>query len=521
MIFVFAVLLMFFFNPTNLLDNFWGALDTTLSNFLFGYFFLLATLHTVVNNLYITVLGKVLGSGNPNLNQNNGNYTPVLTRVQTPLPSSSEQLLVYNWLKQPSAQPYLLDVFGNSKTTLTPKVNLTKSLFNLTNTLTLLKTTTKGTNNLLSSGYDQGLLMNNGFVLQSLALQTNFPKTKKLTSTHSLTNRFEWSLPFSEPQTTNLEPIFFNRTGTFYTQSLTPSQINSSMAQYPETFITPQVLATQKTIIQRNAWLYKFSNLNRTSLNHAKNLTRTKSFLSSISTPFLLETKNIWAANELNLQNSSSALQRNLIPSQTPASVQQPSFTYINPTYSTLQFNDNIKTFESSYLWLLKRLYLFNNLQASRSTLTPQLSSLRQTSLATHSTKSDSDLAVFTTGLLSNPILATDFFVGFHLQHPYSTSAVDKTSQPLTLFYSNPSLYTNSFAKLVTNFESNLASTNRTVLYNSPLQLPTTVLSNTLTTLDGISEARSSSVSKNTLGILRDTIFLSDLRLFTLLFSQS
>ena len=61
MAFVFIILLTFFFNPTNLLDNVWGALDTTLSNFLFGYFFLLAALHTVVNNLYSTLLGKLIG----------------------------------------------------------------------------------------------------------------------------------------------------------------------------------------------------------------------------------------------------------------------------------------------------------------------------------------------------------------------------------------------------------------------------------------------------------------------------
>ena len=127
MVFAFIILLTFFFNPTNLLDNVWGALDTTLSNFLFGYFFLLAALHTVVNNLYTTLLSKLIGGTNFSTTRKDLSPKPTLNTNQSPLPASSEQLLVYNWLKQPSAQPSLLDVFGNSTTT--PKITLTKSFF--------------------------------------------------------------------------------------------------------------------------------------------------------------------------------------------------------------------------------------------------------------------------------------------------------------------------------------------------------------------------------------------------------
>ena len=517
-VFAFAVLLMFFFNPTNLLDNVWGALDTTLSNFLFGYFFLLATLHTVVNNLYTTLLGKLIGGTNLNTTQSNLNSKPTLSVNQSPLPASSEQLLVYNWLKQPSAQPSLLDVFGNS-TTATPKVALTKSLFNLTSTLTLLKSTSSNTDGLLAPHEEQGLLNSTEFTSQALSLQTNLVKSDNVTSAKTLAGRFQWSLPFAESHAADLEPVFYNRKGTFYTQSLTPAQINSAMAQYSEALITPQVLSAQKSIIQRNAWLYKFSNLNRTSLTHAKNLTRTKSFLSSTSTPFLLETKNIWAANELNLSNNLSGLQRSLTPSQTAVEVKHSPFTYLNSTNSTLQFNSNVKTFESSYFWLLKRLYLFNNLQASRSSLTIQPSS-KESLLATHTVKLGSDLPMFTTALLSNPVLATDFTVGFHPTHSSTGSVNSKTGQPLTLFYSNSSLYTSSFSKLVSTFESNLASGNRTALYNSPLQLTNTSGLPTFTTLDGVSGTSAYSKPENSLGISRDAVFLADLKLFTLLFSQ-
>ena len=517
-VFAFVVLLAFFFNPTNLLDNVWGALDTTLSNFLFGYFFLLAALHTVINNLYTTLLSKLMGGAAPTATQKGFTPKSSLNTNQSPLPASSEQLLVYNWLKQPSAQPSLLDVFGNS-TVAAPKITLTKSLFNLTNTLTLLKSTSTNPDSLLSPHEDQGLLSSTEFAPQSLSLQTNLIKSDNATSTKALSGRFQWSLPFAESHATDLEPVFYNRKGAFYAQSLTPAQINSAMAQYSEALITPQVLSAQKSIIQRNAWLYKFSNLNRTSLTHAKNLTRTKSFLNSTSTPFLLETKNIWAANELNLGNNLSGLQRSLTPSQTSVEMKGSPFTYLNSTNSTLQFNSNVKTFESSYFWLLKRLYLFNNLQASKSSLTIQPSA-KESLLAGHANKPSSNLPMFTTALLSNPVLATDFTTGFHPKYSSTGSVNGKTNEPLTLFYSNSSLYTNSFSKLASTFESNLASTDRTALYSSPLQLASTDMLYVPTTLDGVSGTSAYNKPESTLGISRDAVFLADLKLFTLLFSQ-
>ena len=517
-VFAFVVLLAFFFNPTNLLDNVWGALDTTLSNFLFGYFFLLAALHTVINNLYTPLLGKLMGGASHSVTQKGFSPKPSVNTNQSPLPANSEQLLVYNWLKQPSAQPSLLDVFGNS-TVATPKITLTKSLFNLTNTLTLLKTTSADPGNLLSLHEDQGLLGSTEFVPQSLSLQTNLVKSGNATSTKALSGRFQWSLPFAESHTTDLEPVFYNRKGVFYSQSLTPAQINSAMAQYSEALITPQVLSAQKSIIQRNAWLYKFSNLNRTSLTHAKNLTRTKSFLNSTSTPFLLETKNIWAANELNLNNNLSGLQRSFTPSQTSVEMKHSPFTYLNSTNSTLQFNSNVKTFESSYFWLLKRLYLFNNLQASKSSLTIQPSA-KESLLAARTAKPSSNLPMFTTALLSNPVIATDFTTGFHPKYSSTGSVNGKTNEPLTLFYSNSSLYTSSFSKLASTFESNLASTDRIALYNSPLQLANTSVLHVPTTLDGVSGTSAYNKPESMLGISRDAVFLADLKLFTLLFSQ-
>ena len=194
-------------------------------------------------------------------------------------------------------------------------------------------------------------------------------------------------------------------------------------------------------------------------------------------------------------------------------------FTYLNSTNSTLQFNSNVKTFESSYFWLLKRLYLFNNLQASKSSLTIQPSA-KESLLAARTAKPSSNLPMFTTALLSNPAIATDFTTGFHPKYSSTGSANGKTNEPLTLFYSNSSLYTSSFSKLASTFESNLASTDRIALYSSPLQLASTSMLHVPTTLDGVSGTSAYNKPESTLGISRDAVFLEDLKLFTLLFSQ-
>ena len=95
-VFAFVVLLTFFFNPTNLLDNVWGALDTTLSNFLFGYFFLLAALHTVVNNLYTTLLSKLMGGANPIITQKGSTpKSPRPTRFSPTIPTRSSKGLFF------------------------------------------------------------------------------------------------------------------------------------------------------------------------------------------------------------------------------------------------------------------------------------------------------------------------------------------------------------------------------------------------------------------------------------------
>ena len=514
-----VVLLAFFFNPTNIVDNLWGALDTTLSNLLFGYFFLLATIHTVVNNAYSLLTAKVFKTNSSNPQPTNPSRKPL---NKTPLTSkTSEQLLVYNWLKQPSSQPALFEVFGKSQKDLNPKVRLTQNLFKLTQSLNLIKH-----QNLDVSSFSfttPNPFVSTKFTQQSLVLDLTTDQLRTNNPHSSLSTRFKWSLDHLDTSNQQLKSAFFSKSGVFYVPSLEVSQLNAVTAQYKEMLITPEILSTQKSLIQRNAWLYKFSTLNRGSLSYAKNLTRTKSFLNGGALPFNLETKNIWASNELNVNEKLPNLQRNLAAGKTLWESQVQPFTYTNSNLSTLHVDFNLKSSESSYFWLIKRFYFFNGLQTNQSVLAAQPQKLNVNNPSTSITSLQPTLKVFATQLLANPTLTSDLKPAFHV----TSSSLDLPSTlpesvtPVMLNYVNTGMYTTSFATLVTNFSSNLSYNSRNSYYN-PLcsggYLPHSYVS---TSLDGLSpntQPLKPSTINNSLGLTRDATYLSDLKLLTLFF---
>ena len=514
-----TVLLIFFFNPTNIVDNLWGALDTTLSNLLFGYFFLLATLHTVVNNAYSLLTSKVFTDNGSNPKFTNSLRKPL---NKAPLTSkTSEQLLVYNWLKQPSSQPVLFEVFGKSQKDLNPKVRLTQNLFKLTQSLNLTKH--QNLDVTLFSSNASNSIINTKFAPQSLVLDLTTDQTRIGNPHSNLSERFKWSLDHLDTSDQQLNSTFFSKSGVFYVPSLDVSQLNAATAQYKEMLITPEILSSQKSIIQRNAWLYKFSTLNRGSLNYAKNLTRTKSFLNGGALPFNLETKNIWASNELNINDKLPNLQRNLAAGKTLWESQTQPFTYNNSNLSTLNVDFTLKSSESSYFWLIKRFYFFNGLQANQSVLAAQPQKFKVTKSSTSATDLQPTLKVFATQLLANPTLTADLKPAFHVVNTLTgnSSQLSESATPVVLNYVNTNMYTTSFATLVTTFGSNLSYNNRNSCYNPLCYSEGPRNFNLITSLDGLSlntQPVKPSLAAGSLGLTRDSIYLSDLKLLTLFF---
>ena len=518
-LFTFTVLLIFFFNPTNIVDNLWGALDTTLSNLLFGYFFLLATIHTLVNNAYSLLTTKVFKTTEANTTFNSSPRKPL---NKTPLTSkTSEQLLVYNWLKQPSSQPALFEVFGKSQKDLTPKVCLTQNLFKLTQSLNLIKHQNLDLTPFTSAS--RNTLTPSKFTSQSLVLDLSTDQ-RKTVSPHIITSeRFKWSLDHLDAADRQLKSAFFSKSGVFYVPSLDTSQLNAVTSQYKEMLIAPEVLSSQKSLIQRNAWLYKFSTLNRGSLNYAKNITRTKSFLNGGTLPFNLETKNIWASNELNLNEKLPNLQRNLAAGKTLWEPQTQPFTYNNSNLSTLHIDFTLKSSEASYFWLIKRFYFFNGLQTNQSVLAAQPQKLSTFGPATSAEALQPTLKVFATQLLANPTLTTDLKSAFHATNAPTelTSSSFESTTPVMLNYVNTGMYTTSFATLVTTFGSNLSYNSRNSYYNPLCSESDLGHLNVQTSLDGLSlNSQPSTLPStfNSLGLTRDVTYLHDLKLLTLFF---
>ena len=516
---VLVVLLAFFFNPTNIVDNLWGALDTTLSNLLFGYFFLLATIHTLVNNAYSFFAAKVFKTNDSTPKFTNASRKPI---GKTPLTSkTSEQLLVYNWLKQPSSQPALFEVFGKSQKDLTPKISLTQNLFKLTQSLNLVKHQNFDTGSFTPTSTNS--LVPTKFTSQSLTIDLMRDQYSTKNQYNTLSKRFKWSLDHLDTTDQQLTSAFFAKSGVFYVPSLNVSQLNAATSQYKEMLITPEILSSQKALIQRNAWLYKFSTLNRGSLNYAKNLTRTKSFLNGGTLPFNLESKNIWASNELNINEKLPNLKRSLAAGKTMWDPQNQPFMYNNSNLSNLHVDFTLKSSESSYFWLIKRFYFFNGLQTNQSVLAAQPQKINTTNLLTSTEGLQPTLKIFATQLLSNPTLTSDLKSAFYTANTtvnHSTFS-SESATPVMLNYVNTGMYTTSFATLVTTFGSNLSYNSRNSYYNPLCTGQGSKYSNVVTVLDGLSPTAQPvkfSLTNNSLELTRDATYLADLKLLTLFF---
>ena len=473
----------------------------------------------MINNAYSLLTAKVFKTNDSTPKSTNSSRRPL---SRTPLTSkTSEQLLVYNWLKQPSSQPALFEVFGKSQKDLNPKVRLTQNLFKLTQSLNLIKHQNLDVSSFLLTTPNP--LINTKFVQQSLVLDLVTDQSKTNNSYSSLSTRFKWSLDHLDTSNNQLNSAFFSKSGVFYVPSLEVSQLNAATSQYKEMLITPEILSTQKSLIQRNAWLYKFSTLNRGSLSYAKNLTRTKSFLNGGTLPFNLETKNIWASNELNINEKLPNLQRNLAAGKTLWESQVQPFTYNNSNLSTLHVDFNLKSSESSYFWLIKRFYFFNGLQTNQSVLAAQPQKINANNPLTSTASLQPTLKVFATQLLANPTLTTDLKSAFHVTNNPSdlASNLTESATPVVLNYVNTGMYTTSFATLVTTFGSNLSYNSRNSYYNPLCSIEPLPHSHVSTSLDGLSlntQPVKQPLISSSLGLTRDATYLSDLKLLTLFF---
>ena len=512
------LLLTIFFNPTNLVDNLWGALDTTLSNVLFLYFFILATVHGVSNRVYTALFTQLTESSLQAPTFSAATIKPEKVSL------NAEPILVYNWLMQPNASVHLENFFNQPTHPPIPKLQLTKRLFQLTQPLTLLNsindlrtpsltTTTRHYVNTLSLDFPAQSL--------ELFLQSNVQNTPSSTSTFKK-RRFQWLLNTSDTPFSNASSIRYVKSGNFYLPSLSTQQLAIASLKYTEMGAGSDLLANQKTLIQRNAWLYKFSTLNRNVLSHSKNITRTKSFLSNTFTQFSLTTKNIWAANEVDFNKQTSAFQRNLFNNST-LNLQIQNFNLSSVPLSSLNFNFAAQSSELSYLWMIKRLYFFNNRLSNQSVSSPLVrTSTPQLSLDSTSAP-QFDLQVLATYMLQNPHLTSDFKQSLipNLMTMSKTTYTDTIKEPLILNYSNYNIYTNSFATLATAFVSTSAHNDRSNAYISPLILKdnqkvtfTTSLSNLTTNV--VSSIPFSKVSSTSLS--RELTALQDLRLIYMFF---
>ena len=172
---------------------------------------------------------------------------------------------------------------------------------------------------------------------------------------------------------------------------------------------------------------------------------------------------------------------------------------------------------------MIKRFYFFNGLQANQSVLAAQPQKFKVTKSSTSATDLQPTLKVFATQLLANPALTADLKPAFHVVNTLTgnSSQLSESATPVVLNYVNTSMYTTSFATLVTTFGSNLSYNNRNSCYNPLCHSEGPRNFNLITSLDGLSlntQPVKPSLATGPLGLTRDSIYLSDLKLLTLFF---
>jgi hypothetical protein len=122
-----------------------------------------------------------------------------------------------------------------------------------------------------------------------------------------LTERFKWNVYTTGNNLNKTHSKNYNPLGHFYLPFFTNNLSNAFTSSVPEINNFNNVLRDRGETIQRDVWLYKYSNLSRLALKSGTALTNTKKLLGTGLYSYGLNQENLWAQNELtNFQNWNS-----------------------------------------------------------------------------------------------------------------------------------------------------------------------------------------------------------------------
>lgn len=157
-----------------------------------------------------------------------------------------------------------------------------------------------------------------------------------------------------------------NVTGTFYTSSISHTNLSLMSLVTPELTTFKSSVNDQLSMIQWQRWLYKYNILHRSVLRASSSMTLTKRLINSGFYNSSIATRNIWSSSalksgKLNFENVALAhnslygdfnglnttLEKTLVPTS---------------TYSHASYSSNLQFYELSYHWFIQRFYTLNTL---------------------------------------------------------------------------------------------------------------------------------------------------------------
>lgn len=262
-------------------------------------------------------------------------------------------------------------------------LNLSTSKYNLYNIQATL--TNVDNNNIFNYNYfpllsyllNSSLLTKNSslFLMHVLKNQENYfsCKTEKNDSTLFLNTRYEWNLFNLHNELSNHPSLLRTKVGLFLFNDFNYTQLMDFAINFNEMRFINNCVKNQLDAAKWNRWLYRYSILHRRTLKNSHKITISKRLLNSGIYDSKLFDKNLWASEYLSKYPSSQHFaslfnifyKELFIKNNNNNNLFTSYLSRLNGNNNQLASLNLLSAYENSFLWFVKRFYLFNTLPSN------------------------------------------------------------------------------------------------------------------------------------------------------------
>lgn len=368
----------------NLTSLLWFLVDSTVLLYSFVYYSILVGLRQMLTGvlaIYVNPVNEI-----PAVNHSRLNRSVPETHVQ--IPKYFQKYVFYSWLKSnPAANLTLNTLFKDDVATPSTHINvLVQSVYRAVHPINLwISTSARADTNLvlkstssldiLTWGRNQSLFSNFALLLLDYKIRLRSKNPNALKDGGLLTSRYKWNFYAIDPESsTPSSPLLYYKDN-FYLPTFNYSLLNYFAMNTMTPTLIEESVRESSNMIKTQLWLYKYSLLHRSTFKSYHNITTVKRLMGSGFYDSTLFTGNLWASNNfLTSSNNSQFTQQlrslfNLQYSKSKSDLMGVnSLLLSNPVTSSQTGTRSISSYQPSFSWFLKRMYLFNGLRANNIT---------------------------------------------------------------------------------------------------------------------------------------------------------